>query len=323
MKNVKPSDLHLIEKPTRPQVEYRVDGVPNMRVRVGAKGELGFSVMYYSRKTKKRSRVSVQVGADRSQEALMHLKDLALAEKTDVERRNLPPYVAAKRQGLFYQRFFPVHLKDVIGKQKLTKPLGLRPDAELAEINREVEVMHIEWERVVQLAEMGVGDGSSYHPKSHLTKSPYGIASPTPYASDKNGKQIWMYLITNSAMPGWVKAGQSIDIDIRAKTLDTGAPRDYSVQRRIYLPHGAADKDTHETLAKFAGASKREWFFMPVDQAEEVAQCVLDGREDDLAGMMKAEPPSVLATVRNSFGDFIKFRQTRKEVVYADFLAFS
>jgi hypothetical protein len=144
--------------------------------------------------------------------------------------------------------------------------------------------------------------------------------------SGASRRRMTCYLITNPEFKGWVKCGEtSGKSDQRAKSMNTSSPADYEVERSIKLPDGWSDKDMHPFLEGVAGGRKREWFFMPVDVAEQVVRHVLNGNQDAIDRMPKCEPPSVLTTVRNSFRDIFKAKpQQQREVLYdADYLAFS
>jgi hypothetical protein len=78
----------------------------------------------------------------------------------------------------------------------------------------------------------------------------------------------WVYIITNSAMPGLVKVGFSMkDPAVRAKELGgTGVPFPYVVEydALVHAPRGT-ERKIHETLAHKRAA--KEWFRCTVEEA--------------------------------------------------------
>jgi hypothetical protein len=137
-----------------------------------------------------------------------------------------------------------------------------------------------------------------------------------------------MYLITNPEMPGWVKGGQSVDPERRARDMKTGAPADYNVEHRFELPKWLKDTDIHPYLEMVAGAKNREWFYMPVDVAAQVVRLALVGEEKEIRRMPKCPKPSQKLLLCNSLREGLRISRKLKaqqvEVLYdAEFLAFS
>lgn len=139
-----------------------------------------------------------------------------------------------------------------------------------------------------------------------------------------------MYLITNPEMPGWLKNGESSrSPERRANDMKTSAPSDYVVEKSFWLPEGMSDTDFHPFMAKVAGASNREWFYMPLEVAEKVIRLVMEGREHLIDEMPKCESPGLRVTLHNSVRGGLRIRgrlvkAKRAEALYdANFLAFS
>ena len=133
-----------------------------------------------------------------------------------------------------------------------------------------------------------------------------------------------LYLMSNPAMPGWVKCGETKrDVEKRANDFKTGAHSDFVINGWVIIDDDYKDSDFHDCLKQVAGASNREWFFMPAETAAAVINLAIDGRFDEIWDMPKCEPPSVLATVRTSFGDFVKFRGGRRERPQDEAIPFS
>jgi hypothetical protein len=116
-------------------------------------------------------------------------------------------------------------------------------------------------------------------------------------------------------MPGWIKCGQTNrDVEKRANDFKTSAPCDFVINGWVIIGGDYSDSDFHDCLKQVAGASNREWFFMPAETAAEVINLAIDGRFDEIWDMPKCEPPTVLATVRSSFADV--FKRPKKEALY-------
>src|SRR3989442_2652234 len=78
----------------------------------------------------------------------------------------------------------------------------------------------------------------------------------------------WVYIISNRAMPGLVKVGQSLkDPDLRAEELNhTGSPHPYVVEYEVLVEEPSKiEKQTHKLLGD-KGEGK-EWFRCSAEQA--------------------------------------------------------
>ena len=82
----------------------------------------------------------------------------------------------------------------------------------------------------------------------------------------------WLYLITNPAMPGFVKVGMTTRTpEERAAELhDTGSPAPYTVASAWPVDDvQAAERDAHAALARYRVIDAREWFRLSVPAAIE------------------------------------------------------
>lgn len=76
---------------------------------------------------------------------------------------------------------------------------------------------------------------------------------------DKNG---YLYIISNSAWPGWIKVGVTQNLKNRLHTYQTGSPhRNYKIEYSIYHPdYLIAEKKIRNMLEPFAKSIKNEWY---------------------------------------------------------------
>lgn len=72
----------------------------------------------------------------------------------------------------------------------------------------------------------------------------------------------YLYLITNSAWPGWIKVGTTRNIKSRMYGYQTGSPfRDYNIIFSIKHPaYLQAEKKIKEQMKHFASDIRNEWF---------------------------------------------------------------
>ena len=80
----------------------------------------------------------------------------------------------------------------------------------------------------------------------------------------------WLYLLTNSAMPGLVKIGMTTrSPEERAQELaSTGVPMPFHVAAAWAVDDvRAAERDAHAVLARYRVNDQREWFRLSVPAA--------------------------------------------------------
>ena len=72
----------------------------------------------------------------------------------------------------------------------------------------------------------------------------------------------YLYIITNSAWPNFIKIGITTDLDKRLQQYQTGSPhRDYRIVYSLYHPeYDVAEKKLKETMLPFAKSIKHEWY---------------------------------------------------------------
>jgi hypothetical protein len=75
-------------------------------------------------------------------------------------------------------------------------------------------------------------------------------------------KEGFVYLLTNPAWKGWIKAGMAVDAKDRCKSYQTGSPhRDYELQhKRFFKNRKLAESTAHDILAELAEERNGEWF---------------------------------------------------------------
>jgi hypothetical protein len=89
----------------------------------------------------------------------------------------------------------------------------------------------------------------------------------------------WVYVISNSAMPGLVKVGFSTkDPNSRAEELDhTGSPQPYIVEYDMLIDEPRdIEQETHKRLSSYSAG--KEWFRCSVQEAVSAIQQVSKGR---------------------------------------------
>ena len=72
----------------------------------------------------------------------------------------------------------------------------------------------------------------------------------------------YLYIISNSAWPNWIKVGVTGDLKSRLQTYQTSSPyRNYILEYSIYHPsYLEAEKKIKNTLKPFAKSIKNEWY---------------------------------------------------------------
>jgi predicted GIY-YIG superfamily endonuclease len=84
-------------------------------------------------------------------------------------------------------------------------------------------------------------------------------------------KEGYVYVITNSNFPGYVKVGVTEDITSRLRTYQTASPyRNYKLEHYIFHPDCyTAESEIHDMMTYFATArGKGEWFKIDLDMAK-------------------------------------------------------
>ena len=81
----------------------------------------------------------------------------------------------------------------------------------------------------------------------------------------------YLYLITNSAWPGWIKVGTTKNINNRLRTYQTGSPfRDYNIVYSVKHPaYLEAEKRIKKQMKHFASDIRNEWFKINVNIAKD------------------------------------------------------
>lgn len=81
----------------------------------------------------------------------------------------------------------------------------------------------------------------------------------------------YLYLITNSAWPGWIKVGTTKNINSRIKTYQTGSPfRDYTVVYSVKHPdYLKAERNIKKQMKYFASEIRNEWFRVDLQIAKD------------------------------------------------------
>jgi len=81
----------------------------------------------------------------------------------------------------------------------------------------------------------------------------------------------YLYLITNSAWPGWIKIGTTKNIKSRLRTYQTGSPfRDYNIVYSVKHPaYLEAEKRIKKQMKYFASDIRNEWFKININIAKD------------------------------------------------------
>ena len=116
-----------------------------------------------------------------------------------------------------------------------------------------------------------------YIPKSHpLHKAGnYKSFGDLAFGSLNNYKQIkegYVYAISNSAWPNWIKIGMAIDAEDRCNGYQTSSPhRDYILEHSVHSnDRRKSEQEAHTRATKLASETNGEWFKLTVQQAIEV-----------------------------------------------------
>ena len=113
-----------------------------------------------------------------------------------------------------------------------------------------------------------------YIPKSHPLYKPgrYKSFNDAAFSGLQNyntTKAGYVYVITNTAWPEWVKVGMAIDADDRLSGYQTSSPfRDYKLQYSVYCKdRRKLEGKAHKAVEVIASARNYEWFKIPVEDA--------------------------------------------------------
>ena len=93
------------------------------------------------------------------------------------------------------------------------------------------------------------------------------IKEPTPL-----GPEGFVYGITNSAFPGWVKVGKAYDADARLQNYQTGDPhRGYQMPiKQKVADRNTAEKQAHSKLKAITNYWNGEWFHLSITDVEKI-----------------------------------------------------
>lgn len=77
-------------------------------------------------------------------------------------------------------------------------------------------------------------------------------------------KSGYLYIVTNTAFPGWVKVGTTWNLSDRLHTYQTGDPfRGYKLQYSLHHPQfREAERKIKETMKHFALEIRGEWYLI-------------------------------------------------------------
>ena len=115
---------------------------------------------------------------------------------------------------------------------------------------------------------------SKYIPMSHPLYKPgrYKSFNDAAFSGLQNyntTKAGYVYVITNTAWPEWVKVGMAIDADDRLNGYQTSSPfRDYELQYSVYCEdRRKLEGKAHKAVEVIASDRNNEWFKASVEDA--------------------------------------------------------
>ena len=113
-----------------------------------------------------------------------------------------------------------------------------------------------------------------YIPRSHPLYKPgrYKSFNDAAFSGLQNyntTKSGYVYVITNTAWPEWVKVGMAIDADDRLNSYQTSSPfRDYELQYSVYCKdRRKLEGKAHKAVEAIASDRNNEWFKASVEDA--------------------------------------------------------
>ena len=113
-----------------------------------------------------------------------------------------------------------------------------------------------------------------YIPSSHPLYKPgsyksFNDAAFSGLQNYKTTKAGYVYVITNTAWPEWVKVGMAIDADDRLNGYQTSSPfRDYELQYSVYCEdRRKLEGKAHKAVEVIASDRNNEWFKASVEDA--------------------------------------------------------
>jgi hypothetical protein len=80
----------------------------------------------------------------------------------------------------------------------------------------------------------------------------------------------YLYIITNTSFPGWVKVGTTGNLNKRLQTYQTGTPfRNYKLEFSLSHPeYKIAEKKIKDTMSYFAKSTHHEWYEVDLNIAK-------------------------------------------------------
>jgi T5orf172 domain len=95
----------------------------------------------------------------------------------------------------------------------------------------------------------------------------------------------YLYIIVNDAFPGWVKVGTTTNLNERLHVYQTGDPfRNYRIVYSLFHPEfRQAEKKIKETMKRFAGEIKGEWYRVDLNMAKSRLEEQLDDYNEKMA----------------------------------------
>ena len=115
---------------------------------------------------------------------------------------------------------------------------------------------------------------NKYVPKSHPLYKPgrYKSFNDAAFSGLQNyntTKAGYVYVITNTAWPAWVKVGMAIDADDRLNNYQTSSPfRDYELQYSVYCKdRRKLERKAHKAVGSIASDRNNEWFKASIEDA--------------------------------------------------------
>lgn len=113
-----------------------------------------------------------------------------------------------------------------------------------------------------------------YIPSSHPLYKPgrYKSFNDAAFSGLQNyntTKAGYVYVITNTAWPEWVKVGMAIDADDRLNSYQTSSPfRDYELQYSVYCKdRRKLERKAHKAVGSISSDRNSEWFKASVEDA--------------------------------------------------------
>ena len=105
-----------------------------------------------------------------------------------------------------------------------------------------------------------------YKPGRYKSFNDAAFSGLQNYNTTKAG---YVYVITNTAWPEWVKVGMAIDADDRLNSYQTSSPfRDYELQYSVYCKdRRKLERTAHKAVGSIASDRNNEWFKASIEDA--------------------------------------------------------